>query len=212
MKGLLLKDLYLLRKHCAGYALAVAVFLVLALMGNDSTMAAIWPGALVVMIPIVLLQNDAQSKWDQYCGTLPYSKGQIVSAKYLVGLSTQVITLFLSGIVQAFITTQKDSVRWDIFLSKMSIAFILSFTMSSVSLPLVFRFGAEKGQILYAVLLGALCALFIPALMLLPYLMAQELPSAASLAALCLIAVIMYILSWCLSTRLYRISQTGSCQ
>ncbi|MCM1063114.1 MAG: ABC-2 transporter permease [Eubacterium sp.] len=204
MKGLLLKEMYLLRKHCGGYALVVAVFLVMSLMDNDSTMIVIYPSILVTLIPITLLQNDEQSGWNRYCGTLPYSGAQIVSAKYLIGLSVQTATLLLSGIIQAFIMIQKDSIRLDVYMLKISVTLIASFVLSSVSFPLVFRFGAAKGQLIYTVALGSVCTLLITLAMLAPSLLAQEFPSAGFLSVCCLIAAALYALSWRLSISLYK--------
>lgn len=204
MKGLLLKELYLLKKQGGGYALAIMVFIILAFMGNDSVMVIIGPGAMAALIPIMLLSHDERSKWNQYCSALPYSKAQLVSVKYLTSLFTQIIVLFLSGLTQAFIMTQQNSVRMYIYLLKMSLAFITPFVLSSVSLPLVFKLGAEKGQIIFSLTMGLICAVLIPLTMVAPSLIAQEFPSAASLSAWCLIALAMYALSWRLSIGLYR--------
>ena len=204
MKGLLIKEMYLLKKDCVGYILAIAAFIILALMGNDSAIVAIWPGTMTAMIPVALLSNDERSKWNLYCGTLPYTKAQLVSAKYLSGLFMQIITLLLSGMTQAFIMTQKSSVRLDLWLMQMTVAVIIPLVLSSISYPLIFRFGAEKGQIIYALIIGLICALLIPLIMAAPWLIAQQSPSIASKAVCCLIAVAMYALSWCLSIALYK--------
>lgn len=209
MKGLFIKELYLLKKHCGGYALAIAVFIILSLMGNDSVMVIIYPGTMAALIPIMLLSHDEKSKWNQYCGTLPYSKAQLVSVKYLISLFTQIIVLFLSGLTQAFIMTQQNSVRMDIYLLKMSLAFITPFVLSSVSLPLIFKLGAEKGQIVFSLIMGLICAVLIPLTMAAPSLIAQEFPSTASLSVWCLIALAIYALSWRLSIALYMKKETS---
>lgn len=204
MKGLLIKEMYLVKKDCMGYMLAIAVFIILALMGNDSTFVVIYPGIMTALIPVKLLDNDERSKWNLYCGTLPYTKAQLVSAKYLSGLFMQITALLLSGMTQAFIMTQKTSVRLDLWLMQMTVAVITPLVLSSVSYPLIFRFGAEKGQIIFALIMGLICALLIPLVMAAPWLIAQQSPSIASMAVCCLIAVAMYALSWYVSIALYR--------
>ena len=59
------------------------MFIVLAIVsfvysGGDQIWLTCW---LSAMIPAVLLIYDERSKWNSYCGTLPYSKSQIVSGR-----------------------------------------------------------------------------------------------------------------------------------
>ena len=84
MKGLLLKDLYMVVKYCKAYLLIAVVFLAVSLMGSDNLFFIFYPCLLCGMIPVNLLAYDERSRWPQYCGTLPYTKGQIVSGKYLM--------------------------------------------------------------------------------------------------------------------------------
>lgn len=203
MKGLLIKELYMVKKYGKGYSLGVAIFVVLSLSGDDSVMGIIYPCALAALLPITLLIHDERSKWTQYCGTLPYSKAQIVSAKYLTGLSVQITVLLLLGMAQAVGMTSKGAFDSDHYLLKMSVALILSLAMSSASLPCIFRFGAETGQIIFSVIMGIVCALLMFFMMAAPGLIVQELPSVSTLLSSCLITIALYAFSWYLSIVLY---------
>ena len=89
MKGLLLKDWYMMKKYCRSYVLIAVVFIALSLVSSGNMFFVFYPCLLCGIIPVNLLGYDERSRWMQYSGTLPYTKRQIVSAKYLIGLLAQ---------------------------------------------------------------------------------------------------------------------------
>ena len=101
MSGLLKKDFYMACKYCRSYLLIVVVFLAVSLFGNDNAFMVFYPCLLAGMVPVNLLAYDENSKWHIYSGSLPCTRGQLVSVKYLVGLITQLSVLVLTGIIQA---------------------------------------------------------------------------------------------------------------
>ena len=93
MKGLLLKDWYMMKKYCRMYIFIAAVFIAVSLVNNGNMFFVFYPCLLCGMIPVNLLGYDERSRWMQYSGTMPYTKTQIVSGKYLVGLLAQLTML-----------------------------------------------------------------------------------------------------------------------
>ena len=81
MKGLLLKDLYMMRKYCRSYLLIAVVFIALSFASNQNLFFVFYPCLLCGMIPVNLLGYDERSRWLQYSGTMPYTRAQIVSCK-----------------------------------------------------------------------------------------------------------------------------------
>ena len=86
MKGLLLKDIYMAVQFYRAVLLVVAVFLLLTIFGDGSLIFLAYPTMISGMLPITLLSYDTHFKWEQYSGTLPYTRAQLVTVKYLVGL------------------------------------------------------------------------------------------------------------------------------
>ena len=86
MKGLLLKDFYLAWRYCRILLILVVVFIALSWAGEGSMFFLFYPIILVSMIPVTLLGYDERDRWMGYSAALPYTRGQLVSAKYLVGL------------------------------------------------------------------------------------------------------------------------------
>ena len=104
MKGLILKDLYMAVKYCRAYALIAIVFLGFSVVNGDNMFFLFYPCLLCGMIPVNLLAYDERSKWLLYSAALPYSKTQLVTAKYLIGLMAQLVVLFATGVHDILLT------------------------------------------------------------------------------------------------------------
>ena len=101
MKGLILKDLYMMKAYCKAYLLIAAVFIAVSFFGDSNLLFIFYPCMLCGVIPVNLLGYDERSRWMQYSESMPYTKAQIVSCKYLIGLGTQIIMMTVTGIAQA---------------------------------------------------------------------------------------------------------------
>lgn len=209
MRGLLLKEYYMVKKYCRVYVLIIAVFIALSFVGSDSVVVSLYPAVMAGMIPITLLAYDEQSRWNIYCGTLPYTKGQIVSAKYLTGLCAQLTALLASGIALTVKMTSADTFRMDIYLFQMSVMLILSCVVTAFGLPFSFKLGVEKGRLVYVLAMAGVCSLGgASSIILIKFSSANgiklELPSAGTLLVFCLIAIALYVFSWYLSICFYK--------
>ena len=145
MKGLLLKDWYMMKKYCRAYLLIAVVFIAVSLFSNDNMFFVFYPCLLCGMIPVNLLGYDERSRWMQYSGTLPYTKTQIVSGKYLIGLLSQITILVATGVAQAAKMLIAHNFELGDFAVLMLLMLIVSTLTSSICLPFVFKLGVEKG-------------------------------------------------------------------
>ncbi len=207
MKGLLLKDFYLMRKYCRAYLLFILIFIAVAHVGGASLFFVFYPCIFSSMIPITLLSYDERSKWSEYCGTLPYTKTQIVSAKYLMGIFAQLFVLVLSGISQAVRMNMDGTFVLSDYLMLMAILLILSCAATSIVLPFMFKMGVEKGRIAYFVMIGILSAGSIAAAGCFSNFNTILTPIGI-LIIICGAAVAIYALSWYLSIVFYKKRET----
>lgn len=202
MKGLLLKDFYLTKKHCRAYLLIVAVFLLVSLVGDNNYFLLFYPCLISGMVPATLLGYDERSRWSVYCRTLPYTKAQIVSGKYLIGLIAQCVILVLTALIQAAKMLLQGIFDPCELMTLMALLVTMSCFSSSLSLPFMFRYGVERGRIAYFVTVGIVCG---------GSVVAQQVLPSGSIAAssggipglICLTAIALYILSWYLSIVFY---------
>lgn len=203
MKGLLLKDLYMLKHYCKSYIFIAIIFIAVSLSGNDNMFFVFYPVILCGIIPVNLLGYDERSRWIQYSGTLPYTAVQIVSAKYLIGLFTQITMLSVTGIATMVKMGMADRIRINDFIILMLMMLIVSTVTSSLTLPFIFRLGVEKGRIAYYFMIGFIFAASFAAGNILGEDLHAEIEINNILTILCIIGTGVYILSWYLSVKLY---------
>lgn len=202
MKGLLIKDLYLIKKLCRMVIIMDLVFVAFSVFDERNLFFSYYCCLITGITPISLISYDEQGKWDVYAGTLPYSRAQLVSVKYLVGLLCSVFILLLLAVARAAMHMYVGSFVPGEFFSFLMVLASLCLILPSLVLPLVFKFGAEKGRIFNMIVIGVACALSTLATtynIAKPVKLSFSLPSVFFLV----LAALLYFLSWRLSIRIY---------
>lgn len=202
MKGLLIKDLYLIKKLCRMVIVMDLLFVVFSIFDERNLFFSYYCCLITGITPISLISYDEQGKWDVFAGTLPYSRAQLVSVKYLVGLLCSAFVLILLAAAQAAKRVYIGSFVPGDYFSFLAVLASLCLLLPSLVFPLVFKFGAEKGRIFNMVVVGVACAVSALATtysMNQPIKLRFILPGAPSLV----IAALFYFLSWRLSIRIY---------
>ncbi len=204
MKGLLLKDWYMMKKYCRSYLFIAAVFIAVSLVSSDNLFFMFYPCLLCGMIPVKLLGYDERSRWMQYSAALPYTKTQIVYAKYLIGLTAQAAILALTGIAQGI----KMAVAGNFVLGEFAALMLLLLTIgtftSSIPLPFLFKLGVEKGRTAYYAMIGFVCAASTLASGFFEGRLITEIRPNVILTALAAAGIGAYALSWYLSVAFFK--------
>ena len=201
MKALLVKDLYMAAKYCRSYLLIAAVFIAIMVM-NDGKMSmfyVVYPCLMCGMVPVNLLSYDERSGWLKYSAALPYTKLQIVSGKYLIGLIMQGAMLIVTGIAQGIKMSVQGGFELGSYLLVMVTVLLLSVLSSSLSLPFVFKLGTEKGRTVYLLAVGAVCGISVASSVVSDSISKISMHSSLITPLLCLLSVGVYALSWYLS-------------
>ena len=198
MKGLLLKDTYMTVRLCRMFLLLDVVFLGVWIFGDGDLFFLTYPCLLTTMVPMTLISYDEREKWDVFAGTLPYSRAQLVSCKYLIGLCLSALILAVAAMGQVV----RDASGMEEFLSMLPVLLSACLLAPAVLYPFVFRFGAEKGRVVYYVVIAVVCGgsvvlQNIEVASLLGSLSAGSIPTGM------LIAAAIYAASWLLSIRFY---------
>ena len=211
MKGLLLKDWYQVKGSMKTMYLTVA--LVLAIWALSTSSSYVFPVSYAAIflgiLPVNLLTYDQNSGWIEYGWTLPVSKKVLVAEKYLVGLLCVVAAIVVDGLFVAVLSLRRgtgiDSAA--LFIIANSISTIL--LMNSISLPLMYRFGAEKARMIYILSFAGFGALLGGGGAVMDELQQNgtgsvPLPVPLWLAAVLLLAVLaLYAVSWRVSVAWY---------
>ncbi len=195
MKGLMRKNFYMLLGYCKSFLLLIAVFLGIGWMDSSTSFMTYYPGIMSSVVVTTIIGYDEREKWDLYSAAMPYTKAQIVSGYYLMGLFTSVLVVAASLLVRLAVGTPMEALG-----SLATLMVTMGLIPSAVLLPFLFRFGAEKGRVVYGVVLG----IFIAALGFVDGFSGSSVGSRALPGWLCLASAAVYAASWLLSIRLYR--------
>lgn len=204
MKGLLLKDWYMVKKYCRAYLLITIVFVAVSFVSDGNMFFVFYPCLLCGMIPVNLLGYDERSRWMQYSGTLPYTKTQIVSGKYIIGLLAQLTILVVTGIAQAAKMIVAGNFVFGDFIVLMLLMLIVSTFTSSISLPFMFKLGVEKGRTAYYIMIGFVCGASVLASSIFRGQLNSEIQPNMILTVLAIVGIGVYIFSWYMSVVFFK--------
>lgn len=204
MSGLLLKELYMARKYCRLHLVITVLFLGMAMLPSaENLFLLFYPSAMASFIPVTLLSYDTQSKWDVYFDTLPTSRAQYVSVKYLTGLILGELVLIVTGLSQLLAMKLNGAGDMNQLWPLLCGLQVIALVPPALFLPLIFKLGVEKGRIwslvMIAVTFGGGAGLTVGVKDWGSFSLPGNLP-----VWLVLGAIVLYALSWLLSIRLYR--------
>lgn len=156
MKSLVLKDLYNVG-HTAKSMLFIMAVLAVAFLSTSGVEGYIFMCAILCSMMIVTtFAFDDASKWERYAMITPISRKDLVAGKFIVlaifcaaGSLFGLIAGTVGGAVLKKISLDPAGIGGLLLLALT--AWSVSFIFGSMSIPLVFRFGAEKGRVLLLV-------------------------------------------------------------
>ena len=157
MKALLLKDYYVVRSVVWLYLAMVLIFQ--ALPGTGVIFLVLYPA----LIPASAFAYDDRSRWGELAAMMPYSPAQIVLSRYvlgwiciggfsLLGLVSRVLFARFLPYMNLTGGTLSDLSSYLVLLSA-PVLFL------NLSLPIFFRFDAEKSRAIRLLVLAAVCGI-----------------------------------------------------
>lgn len=193
MRGLMMKDLRSARGNIWVYLILIAGFS-LASNGSGMMMAMFY----TLMIPINALALDERSHFDRMTFMLPTTSLQYVLCKYMLSYGFMALSAIFS-IARASYDAGAFAVS-ELLAPSLAICLI----SQAITLVLIFRFGVEKGRMMYmisiivqAALLGALGALFEQQVIFPPAMLG----AAAFVLALALNVASIFVSGWAYDMR-----------
>ncbi len=156
MKSLILKDLFNIGHNAKSMLFILVVFAVALIPFSDVEGYIFVCAILCSMMIVTTFSFDDNSKWTRYAMIMPVSKKELVVGKFVVlAIFCAVGSLFglvigsISGFAMRKITFDFAGIGELLFLALA--AWVISLIFGSMSIPLVFKFGAEKGRVLLLV-------------------------------------------------------------
>ena len=159
MKGLIIKDLCVLKNQMKTLLLVLAFFVIFSIINEDATFILFLVPFYMIMILITTFNYDEFNKWDSYCNSLPLSRKEIVKSKYILFNATSLIVLIL-GILASFIIPKfiENTTFESIYASIIGVAFGICLVISLL-IPFYYKFGSQKGRIMLFLTIAILALL-----------------------------------------------------
>lgn len=151
MKSMILKDIYNIR-HNSRSMLLVLTVLAAAFIPSSGAVSFVYIASIMCsMMTITTFAFDENSGWNRYAAVMPVSRNEIVLAKFIV-LAVFSAAGAAAGAVIAAVGSiiMNGGVLSDgaVILCSIPAAAVIAIFFGSISIPLVFRFGAEKSRVL----------------------------------------------------------------
>ena len=152
MKGLLLKDFCILKKQMKLMVVFVIFYAIWAVAAKMPTMMGTMVILLSIMMPISSMSYDEAGQWYRYAFSLPIPRRTLVLSKYVLGFLVSLGGLVVSAIGNIIILALTNGENaWESWLT--IIGFLeLGVIFLSIIIPILFKYGVEKGRLLIVVI------------------------------------------------------------
>jgi len=159
MRGLVLKDILVLRKGLRTYAIFLLFYLILSLIGAFHLSMCVAMGQVILMmLPISAFSYDEMAKWNLYAAALPGGRRALVKGRYhftlLISILVSVYNLFLSVLFSILGKASMEECLLTVLVS-----LLLGLVMVSFMIPINFKLGPERARPYLYLVLGIPCLL-----------------------------------------------------
>ena len=196
MKGFLKKDFYLTLGYCRSIFLIVIVFMAIGCFQPDNYFFVCYPAIMVSLVPVSLFSYDESEHFCPYAAALPQPRSTYVSAKYVISILYGLIFVVVIVLAQLAFAKQRGA---DVLLLAAVLLLLALFT-PAVVLPFMFKFGVQKGRIVYYIVIGLATA---GVILVMNRSASARLDGSLLFILMAAGVIILFIVSWLLSVRFF---------
>ncbi len=146
MIGLLIKDIYYMKKSVITYGFIIVVLSIYAYIRNYQMM-------VICILPIVCstliisgIRSDLNMKWKEFSLSMPLTRFETKISKYIEYLVLCLMGALIGLLIGIIGTIIKDNMVIDIVLTYMITGLVISLLSGAFLLYLINLFGGEKGE------------------------------------------------------------------
>ncbi len=196
MSGLILKDLYNIRKQAIWYVVMIILFSVLSIVLKNAAFAYAIGILVTISIPLAAIAYEEKDGWQKFAIASGMDIKTIVGEKFFLGVVFAIIGSVAYTIVVVIIGTEENRV------TELIASICMQLLMLAAVLPIVFRFGAEKGRTYMIAAVVVLLAVFIAVMPFYGRIVGDE----EIIFAVCMsfLAVLSVCISLFISIRIYK--------
>lgn len=149
MKGLLIKEFYLLEGQIKSWLLVMGLMFFYACFVGGNSFLYMLVILIGVMSTLTVFSLDRACGWDSFVTSLPLTRKEIVASRYLfaflndIGISVLSLVLVVLHFIMRVEEPLTDS------LHSLVLMLIITLLMQIILLPSVYKWGVEKARFVY---------------------------------------------------------------
>ena len=163
MKGLLQKEFYNLSGYLKIYLIMPILFAAISVMNRDLSMVAFGTSYIVIFVVMTSCAFDETCDFNTYALTLPISRKDIVLSKFIMANIFSIMTFIIANLLAFLLVVifgEESFTAYDpmSYMLEIFIVCIVCNICNSILLAIIFKFGTEKGRIVFVaffMILGA---------------------------------------------------------
>lgn len=201
MKGLIYKDVCILRTYLRAYSLTALIFSAMAVF-CDSAFFLAYIFIVTTTVPLSIIVEDNTSSWNVYAAAMPFSRAQLVAVKYIDGLIMLGFMIVFALVSLIAMMLKADSFSVSFLFTALAFGVSASLFNISALLPCAYKFGAEKGRIVFLFIIGVEAAV-LSVLASCGIINSDTSVSSIPAVAVLLATAVLYVLSWRIATAIF---------
>ncbi len=154
MKGLILKDLLLVKSNIRTIIIVLFIFLI-TIFNDVSSITLLFPLFSIIMC-LTTFSYDEYNKWDAYAITLTNNRKLVIKSKYVFTIMMLIITSLLAFIVNIIVGNINGNLNIEEITSNVLEGLFGILVFISIMYPIIYKFGIEKARIFILVICFAL--------------------------------------------------------
>ncbi|NCB91516.1 MAG: ABC-2 transporter permease [Clostridia bacterium] len=152
MKGLILKDLYIMRDQMKIVLIILLVYFILPFISEEYMTFPALAVIICGIMPVATMSFDRQSSWDAYAAAMPIQKSSMVWSKYILGILLLAAAAIPNVLIEIPLST-KYHVNLSENIQIICIAAMVAVIYQSIMMFLSFLLNdPEKARILFFIL------------------------------------------------------------
>lgn len=155
MLGLLLKDIYNIKKQAIWYLAMIVLFCGLSIALKNVAFSSTIGILITVSMPLTAIAYEEKYGWQKFVIASGTKTSAIIGEKYLLGIVFALISMIFY--LCTFMIVGEAEQR----AIEITAPICMQFFILAVVLPMVFRFGVEKGRVYMIAAVVALMAILI---------------------------------------------------
>ncbi len=158
MKGLILKDLYILKGYSKQYGIILLFMALWSYITKNTSFMTVYFVVISGNVVMSSVSTDEASSFQRFALTAPVSRRALVGSKYVLLLITMSGGYLLARLMDLLMrfSPNKNQVWFD--MDGMIVSVCLFVLANAISLPAIFKLGVEKARYIYIVGMLAIAA------------------------------------------------------